>query len=560
MKKIITISLSIFLLCTLFILACTKIGDIAGAGSETTNCFTGIVVSADGSPAANAIVQLYPSSFDPVKNPELSDSFVTTTNDRGVYEFKDIDTGRYNIFVKNHTDETRALISNIHAIIDTVEVPEAKLDEPGAVKVMTSENMNSTTGYVYIPGTPIFSFINTGCKPAVLNAVPAGVIPEIVISTTNSQSTSVLRHNITVKSADTIVAANPEWSYYKRIFLNTSETGVILTNNIYDFPVLIRLNNSNFDFKDAKPDGADILFTTTNNKVLFHEIERWDSSAAQAEIWVRVDTIYANNARQNIVMYWGNPLASLSSNPNMTFDTALGFQGVWHLSEDGASTAFDATANSYHGTPYGMSSASAVKGAIGIARSFNGTSSYISMLNTSESKLDFPENGYYSMSLWVYADTIDSIYHAIAGKGHEQYYMQFKCFKSGKATWEFVEFHDQKGWEYTQDSTPPAPGAKQWLYLTGIRSGKQQWLYINGEKVVDTAAVMAGTSYARNTLDNFMIGSYGRSVTIPYSQGKSFFHGRIDEVRVCSVVPSDDWIRLCYENQKQNDALVKFDD
>ena len=162
------------------------------------------------------------------------------------------------------------------------------------------------------------------------------------------------------------------------------------------------------------------------------------------------------------------------------------------------------------------------------------------------------------MSLWVYADTIDSIYHAIAGKGHEQYYMQLKCINNNRGTWEFVDFLDQKGWEYTEDSIPPAPGAKQWLYLTGVRSGNSQQFYINGEKVVDTPALMPASS-SRNTGDNFFIGSYGRSVTIPYLQGWSYFHGKIDEVRVSNVARSDDWIRLCYMNQKADDALVVFE-
>jgi hypothetical protein len=84
-------------------------------------------------------------------------------------------------------------------------------------------------------------------------------------------------------------------------------------------------------------------------------------------------------------------------------------------------------------------------------------------------KLDMPQNGEYSISLWAYTDTIDTIWHAIAGKGHEQYYLKLKCFGNGRATWEFVEFQDKKGWVYTEDSTPPAPGQKQWVYLTGVR-------------------------------------------------------------------------------------------
>jgi hypothetical protein len=37
-----------------------------------------------------------------------------------------------------------------------------------------------------------------------------------------------------------------------------------------------------------------------------------------------------------------------------------------------------------------------------------------------------------------------------------------------------------------------------------------------------------------------------------------FFKGGIDEVRVMSVMPDADWIKLCYMNQKSEDLLVVF--
>jgi hypothetical protein len=424
--------------------------------------------------------------------------------------------------------------------------------------VALPEDANMAYGYVYIPGTPLFAFANSGGKPAIIGSVPPGVIPEIYYSSTNSTVSSVVRSNVTIKSADTVVVANPAWAHSRRLFLNTTISGSSVNNTVCDFPVLIRLNQSNFPFGEAKAGGVDLRFTTPDNRLLSYEIERWDSMNKEAEIWVRVDTIRGSNERQFIVMYWGNSNASNVSSSTATFDTSKGFQGVWHLAGAGADIAYDATANKYDGTSYSMSAESAVKGAVGMARSFNGTSNYIAMQNTAASRLSFSENGIYSMSLWVYADKIDSVFHAIAGKGHEQYYMQFKCLKTGKATWEFVEFQDQKGWEYTQDSTPPAPGAKQWVYLTGVRSGTSQKFYINGEKVVDSAALMEGV-YGRDSSDNFIIGSYGRNISIPYAQGRSFFQGKIDEVRVSSVAVNDDWIRLSYMNQKADDALVVFE-
>lgn len=548
----------IIILCVLVLLSCTSTGNLAGAGSETTNSLTGTVASVNGTPEVNAIVRLIPSSYDPVKDLPLPDSLTAITNSQGNYEFHDIDTGKYNIFVRNQSGNARALVLNVHAITDTVFAQQASLKEIGAIRIIAPENVDKQFGYAYVPGTPFFTFLNSLCKMVLLDSIPSGEMPEITYSSTNNQITTVVRYNVLVKPADTVIAANPAWTHSRRLFLNTTSSGASITKVLYNFPVLVRLNQSSFNFTEAKADGADLRFTTPDNRQLPFEIERWDAVNKEAEIWVQVDTIKGNNNHQFILMYWGNSAALSTSNSKATFETSRGFEGVWHLAGEGTSIAYDATSNGYHGTPYSMSATSSVKGAIGLARSFDGSSSYIVMKNTASSRLDFPEDGVYSMSLWVYAETIDSIFHAIAGKGHEQYYMQFKCIKNTKATWEFVEFQDQKGWEYTQDSIPPAPGAKQWIYLTGVRSGTSQMLYINGEKVIETVDLMRG-SYDRNANDDFMIGSYGRSITIPYSQGWSFFNGKIDEVRVSSVVPNDDWIKLCYMNQKADDALVIFD-
>ena len=50
----------------------------------------------------------------------------------------------------------------------------------------------------------------------------------------------------------------------------------------------------------------------------------------------------------------------------------------------------------------------------------------------------------------------------------------------------------------------------------------------------------------------------GRSVEIPFIQGWSIFNGLIDEVRVSSIAHSEDWVKLCFMNQKADDALVEF--
>jgi hypothetical protein len=55
----------------------------------------------------------------------------------------------------------------------------------------------------------------------------------------------------------------------------------------------------------------------------------------------------------------------------------------------------------------------------------------------------------------------------------------------------------------------------------------------------------------RYTSDNVCIGKRA-------SETNRWWKGMIDEVRICSWSSSINWIKLCYMNQKPNDALVTF--
>jgi hypothetical protein len=496
-------------------------------------------------------------SYDIVKEPSLPVSLTDTTDSLGRYNFRNVDTGIYSIQAVGLAESTRALMNRVHVAGDTVIVPTDTLRTPGFLKVVLPDTANTTTGYLYIPGTTVFIFLRNSNGSVVLDSVPAGAIPAVSYSSTSSTASSVIRHDVPVASGDTTIVWNPSWKYARRLSLNTSATGAAVSGSVYRFPLLVRLSRDNFDFNRSHASGADIRFTKPDNTFLPYEIEQWDSAQGTAAIWVKADTVLGSSDSQYMMMYWGNTGAADGSNGTAVFDTSNGFQGVWHMGGSGNSTAYDATSNRYNGTPYNMTASSSVAGAIGNARAFNGSSQYITMSNTASSKLNFPEDGSYTMSVWVYADALDTLWRAIAGKGHEQYYMQLKGLGNNRATWEFVEFQNQGGWEYTEDSVPPAPGNGTWLNLVGVRSGTSQRLYINGNLVVTAPSLMAG-AYTRVTSDNFTLGRYPRSVTIPYYQGWSYFNGKIDEVRVSNGAPSADWIKLCYMNQKSGDALVKF--
>jgi hypothetical protein len=83
-------------------------------------------------------------------------------------------------------------------------------------------------------------------------------------------------------------------------------------------------------------------------------------------------------------------------------------------------------------------------------------------------------------------------------------------------------------------------------------------LYIDGV-CIDSTIYDFPDTVPRNSQSDFSIGAYLAYVlTTEVNEGYCFFNGKIDEVRVSNNIPSADWIKLCYMNQRIDDMLVVF--
>ncbi|MBN1601342.1 MAG: DUF2341 domain-containing protein [Chitinispirillaceae bacterium] len=529
--------------------------DVAGGSSSTDNGkITGIVSLENNLPARNTRVTLRTADYDPFCDTILPG--IDTTDSEGKYEFDSLPSGIYTIEAVSIENGKRALVTSVLVDTSITYASALSLAEPGRIEVQIPECAITPGCYVYVPGTSCFGAIRNGI--GYLDSVPAGYIPALYYVNQEDQNIHSVKNGMSLAAGETMVIADYSgWKHSMKIGLNTTASGAGVSGNVYQFPVLIRLSNDHFDFGLARPDGSDLRFKKPDDTPLPFEIESYDAESKQAAVWVKVDTVYGNSDHQYFVMYWGNPDARPVSTSESVFDTAKGFQGVWHLAEPPGSISFDATMNSYNGTQYGMNTSSSVLGIIGKALEFDGKSSYILILSTADSKINFPENGNYSVSLWANADSIDTIWHGIVSKGYQQYYLQYKCFHDTAASWEFVEFKSRTGWQYSEFKKTPAPGINQWIYLTGVRAGNRQYLYVNGELVIDTMLLNPNTE-ERITGYDFTIGCHLRLDLLPQIQGCAYFDGKIDEVRIMNLVPEAQWIKLCYMNQKEEDVLVEF--
>lgn len=544
----------------LLLLQCSNTPGIAGVTDmpNETASVAAVIHDQDGTRLSRAEVTMVPAEYLaplPQSAEKVTHTIITTmTDDSGRFVVDSIDSGNYMIEVNNGVSSA----CRIHCSVDN----DTGTNNLGAFTVLPytaisgkidTTVMPVTQRYVQIFGlNRIVPIENDGSFT--FNGLPADLITLRIVSIDTAVKPFEIS-DIQLNPGETKKLYAP-WLSSKKIHINTTLSGADVSEDVYGFPILIRLNATNFNFSSAQNDGSDIRFTKPDNTMLPYEIERWNAASQLAELWVKVDTIFGNDSTQAIIMNWGNPDAANKSSSPAVFDTANGFQGVWHLGESGNTIAKDATGNHYDGTPSDTVPLGA-EGTIGPCRSFNGSSNYLRMNGTADSKLNFPENGIYTISAWAYVDTLDNGSRLIAGKGNEQYFLKFKpsAPAGSSMVWEFVEYHDNDGW-YITNSLPGIPLSKSWTHIVGVRAGNTQFFYVNGE-LVDSAIAVTAANAPRSTEADVSIGKF-LSMPSDTIEGMSSFRGKIDEVRIANVAPSANWIKLCYMNQKEQDALVTW--
>jgi hypothetical protein len=523
-----------------------------GTGSETTNGVTATVRYQDGTPASFASVKIRPSWFlgdtGAVHGAVHGSSgiFDTMTDSSGRFLLKGIDTGAYSIEVIDTAKSQGALIQGME---NAKNYGVVFLNPVSSIRgtINTTDIPDSAAIYVQVYGLQRVKRVSAKTGAFAIDSIAEGnyairivtSLPTFMPHTVENIAIGASR----VTSVDTITLESVKaWNCSKKVFLNTTPSGADVTEDIYNFPVLIRLTKDNFDFLTARTRGDDIRFTKPDNTPLSYQIERWDAGAGFAEIWVKADTVFGASDSRYFNMLWGNSDASDASSSGDVFDTAVGFQGVWHMNDQDSIFCTDATNNHYNGERSAMSPVSTAPGAIGNAQVFDGKENYIVISNTADSKLNFPQNGRYSVSAWVSTEALDLNYHCIVSKSNQQYGLQL----NNQNLWQFFEFANKRGWQSTE--FPAA--VKTWKYVVGVRDGSKQYLYIDGA-LVDSAITLAADGSLRFAGDNVCIGKRP-------GETNRFWSGMIDEVRICSWPHGSNWIKLCYMNQRQNDALVVF--
>ncbi len=206
-----------------------EVGD-GGTDLPNTKTITGIIVDTDGSEIADAQVKLIPENFNPVKDGALPDSLIDTTGADGVFtfSFNDSTIGLYNLHAVHLSKGTQwfqkeVTVANYE---DSLNLSHCVLTEPGAVKVVLADTVDTANGFIYIMGTTIIAEIHNGIYlsgnhySVVISDLPAVCLPPIIYSqNVQTNETMLVSDTTEVVPRDTVIAGTndgnlkPMWRF-----------------------------------------------------------------------------------------------------------------------------------------------------------------------------------------------------------------------------------------------------------------------------------------------------------------------------------------------------------
>ena len=538
--------------CLLFILSCgfqQHATGTSGTGSETV---IGKVVHEDGTPAYKTVITLYPHDFNPVTDTDLFTG-TDTTDSEGNYTITlpSSDIEMYTLQAINTSQGTGTVISGIilSTQSDSTFVDLALLYKTGSIKAIISDSSFTENGYIFIPGTNYLSYVENGF--AIIDSVPAGIIKQVFYQRVESSAPQSLSENIGVEPEITTIIESSGLTFARKILLNTTSAGADVAGNVTNFPVLIRLRASNFDFSQAEGDGSDVHFSKADGTPFPCEIERWDTVNQEAEIWVKVDTVYGNNSTQFILLYWGNPNISFSSNSSDVFDTAAGYQGVWHLNDNGE-TILDATTNHFDGVRQGDQTR--IDGNIGFGQFFDGSGDYTDLGDVCN-----PDTSSLTVCAWIKKSDVNKIQTIVSkSKGslpNPLYGWLFQLGEDGVLS--IFMATDSCAWGDTGSfvlSSNIKILDSEWHHVATVinRSDRNECrVFIDGS---DVSALPTGG-------DIKFLGKIVNSFPLRFGSNantESHWDGLMDECSIIFRTCSQDFIKLSYKNQKNDDNLIFF--
>jgi biopolymer transport protein ExbB len=323
---------------------------------------------------------------------------------------------------------------------------------------------------------------------------------------------------------------NEDWQYRRKISFDTTASGADVKENLSEIPILVRLHTGNFNFGNAKDDGVDIRFVSSDDQTLLkYHVEKYDTIDEMAALWVNVPKLSGGVSQEYIYMYYGNDEAMGGQGSKETYD---GSQiAVFHFDElEGMPQ--DSTMNENHAAVF--LGGQGLPGVVGNSVMFSGGTDKIILEETPT--LNF-SNGF-TLSAWVRISASQSDARLFSmTDGPAQLVVGIddtKVYAGITGADESVVETD-----HTADLTL---GSWHHVAVTGVAKDRIA-IYVDGLQ-------LSWVSMPGELPD--LEGELAIGATV---DGENALVGEIDELQIAGVPRSSDWLRAFYASQGSDGGL-----
>ncbi len=320
------------------------------------------------------------------------------------------------------------------------------------------------------------------------------------------------------------------WIYKRKIDIDNSTNSQEMT----DYQILLNINTEELiNQSKLNADCSDLRFVNSEELAeLSFWIEPNTCNSTETKIWLKVPLIRSLSS-EFVYLYYGNELAnSVSSIPNTFIREINGLDPLvldTPFDEDSGSIANDFSGNNNNGN---ISNANRVPGRFYQALNFNGSNSFVEVLNSPSLNM----SSAISIAAWVKWNINPSSgaqWASIVNKNIDNQYRLHH--NSSNSAFEFAIRTANNRWVVSNTS----PVQDVWYFVVGTYDGSNVRIYVDGQ--LENSVGHSGA--LSNSSSNLRIGSR--------SGGDRFFNGLIDKVQIYNKALSSEEILDLYNSYGQ---------
>jgi len=317
--------------------------------------------------------------------------------------------------------------------------------------------------------------------------------------------------------------------FRQRLTFDNSGQGEALV----EFPVLVVLSATSFNYAQARADGADLRFVDEDGiALLSHQIESWDA-AGDSYIWVEVPNIDASSSSDFIWLYYGDSAAADVQDPGATFSN--GYLAVWHLDETTSPVASSAAPSFTCTLKGGGGGDPDAEGQINGANRLDGVDDHIDCGSDR-----FTGITHHTISAWVNLDL----------SGAADHYEVLANERISRNPYPGISLYVQSsdgavgrwiGSDYEYTALQVTEGAWSFIAIRGFKSASVGYVEVSVNGSAWELLDSGNTNYLEVNSDApLVIGTW------PGGGADCYTKGVLDEIRISSVVRSEAWMRAQY--------------